>query len=64
MWIEEKTRESESYPGLLTKYILAKFQILLDWEIDIKKGFQEVQTEKTIYFIWEPIKDYLECEIK
>ena len=41
MWIEEKSRESQAYPGLLTKYILAKFLILLDWEIDIKKGFKE-----------------------
>ena len=56
-WIEENSRESGAYPGLITKYILARFEILLEGEIDTEKGFKEVQKEKTIYFSWEAIED-------
>ncbi len=56
-WIKEDSRESKAYPWLISKYILAKFQILLDWNIDTNKGFQEAGTEKTIHFVWEAIED-------
>ena len=54
--IIENSRESLAYPWLLTKYILAQFEIILDWSIDVDKWFKEVKKEKTIHFIWKKIE--------
>lgn len=57
-WIETDSRESTAYPWLVSLYTLARFTIILDWDIDVEKWFIEVQKKKTIHFVWIPIEDH------
>ena len=53
--VDEKTFTSPSYPGLVSKYVYHRFQVMLDDEQFNPKGYIENQSDKSTYFIWKAI---------
>jgi hypothetical protein len=52
---EETTMTSPSYPGLETEYIRHMMKTTIS-EADFRpEGYQEVQHDKTTYFVWVPV---------
>ncbi len=47
-----KLEDSGSYPGLLTRSIRHKFQIIFPDRLYNPNGYIEVQPDKTTYFVW------------
>jgi hypothetical protein len=45
---------SRSYPGLVTFNYQARMKIYISPKLFDEKGFIEVQSDKTTYFVWEP----------
>jgi hypothetical protein len=51
--VEEK--ESQSYPGLITRLTIHKFKAEI-WAIGFQAaGYQEIQADKTTYFVWKKL---------
>jgi len=48
-----KTLISSSYPGLVSKYVRHKFQVILSDEQFSPEGYVENQSDKSTYFVWE-----------
>jgi len=46
-------RESDSFPGLLGRYNLYKFNVYLTPEQYQPEGYMEIQSDKVTYFGWE-----------
>jgi hypothetical protein len=53
--LEEKQVESLSFPGLNTQYRVHKFNLTISADSFVPDGYQEHQTDKTTYFIWEKV---------
>lgn len=53
MGTETKEGESESYPGLATRYEIHKFSVELSGDQYKPEGYTEKQDDKTTYFEWE-----------
>jgi hypothetical protein len=51
--LEEKQVESPSFPGLNTQYKVHKFNLTIGADSFNPDGYQEEQTDKTTYFVWE-----------
>lgn len=48
--------ESQSYPGLESKYFGHRFEVILDDEQFQEAGYVEAQDDKSTYFVWEEVK--------
>jgi len=48
--------ESQSYPGLYSRYDTYRFEVILNDEQFQETGYTEEQEDKTTYFVWEEVK--------
>lgn len=46
-----ETHESPSFPGLLSEYLVYRVDVLID-PTEYKDTYQEVQSDKSTYFVW------------
>jgi len=53
---QKQLKKSPSYPGLQSQYINHMFEVFLTDNQFKQEGYQEVQEDKTTYFIWEEVK--------
>ncbi len=53
--LEEKRVESPSFPGLNTQYKVHKFNLTIGEDSFNPDGYQEEQSDKTTYFVWEEV---------
>lgn len=50
-----ETIDSPSYPGLLSEYLVYRVDVLIH-ETEYKDTYQEVQSDKSTYFVWSEQK--------
>lgn len=55
--VDEETIESPSYPGLLSHYVLHRFEAELSKEQVDPKGYTEKRDKLTTYFVWKPTEE-------
>ena len=53
----EKVVNSSSYPGLLSRYTIHWFRVVLTDDQFNPEGYIEEQPDKTTYFVWKEIKE-------
>lgn len=48
-------KETGTYPGLQSEYVIHKVPVFIDQASFNPKGYREVQKSKTTYFVWEAV---------
>ena len=54
-------KDSPSFPGLVSKYIVYKARTTLAPEQYRAEGYTEIQSDKTTYFVWQPVLEETEA---
>lgn len=53
--VDSEEKDSLSYPGLTTSFCYHRFRVWIDKNQYREEGYQEVQKDKTTYFVWKKL---------